>query len=134
MSVPFPALEHAIVQAPLAGGPSTPELAAAVSSAGGLGFLAAGYLTAEAVADQIVRLRELTSAPYGLNIFCLEERTVDAAALEPTPTVSNPRHGRSASSSGSRDSRTTASRPRSRWRRVNARTSSRSRSAARALR
>lgn len=82
MSVRFPALEHAIVQAPLAGGPSTPELAAAVSIAGGLGFLAAGYLTAEAVADQIARLRELTSAPYGLNIFCLEERTVDAAALE----------------------------------------------------
>jgi len=34
-----------IVLAPLAGGPSTPELAAAVSEAGGLGFLAAGYRT-----------------------------------------------------------------------------------------
>jgi nitronate monooxygenase len=30
-----------IVQAPMAGGPSTPALAAAVSNAGGLGFLAA---------------------------------------------------------------------------------------------
>jgi hypothetical protein len=35
--------------APLAGGPSTPRLAAAVTNAGGLGFLAAGYLTASAV-------------------------------------------------------------------------------------
>ena len=35
-----------IVLAPLAGGPTTPQLAAAVSEAGGLGFLAAGYLTA----------------------------------------------------------------------------------------
>ena len=35
-----------IVLAPLAGGPSTPELAAAVSEAGGFGFLAAGYLSA----------------------------------------------------------------------------------------
>jgi len=35
-----------IVLAPLAGGPSTPELAAAVSNAGGFGFLAAGYLAA----------------------------------------------------------------------------------------
>ena len=35
-----------IVLAPLAGGPSTPELAAEVSNAGGLGFLASGYLSA----------------------------------------------------------------------------------------
>ena len=82
MSARFPALEHAIVQAPLAGGPSTPELAAAVSSAGGLGFLAAGYLTAATVADQIAHLRALTPARYGLNIFCLEARAVDADALE----------------------------------------------------
>ena len=38
----FPELRHPIVQAPMAGGPSTPALAAAVSDAGGLGFLAAG--------------------------------------------------------------------------------------------
>jgi nitronate monooxygenase len=39
-----------IVLAPLAGGPSTPELAAAVSNAGGLGFLASGYLPAAELA------------------------------------------------------------------------------------
>ncbi len=78
----FPALEHPIVQAPLAGGPSTPELAAAVSNAGGLGFLAAGYLTVETVAGQIARVQELTEARYGLNIFCLEDRAVDTDALE----------------------------------------------------
>ena len=39
-------LEHPIVQAPMGGGPSTPALAAAVSEAGGLGFLAAGMLSA----------------------------------------------------------------------------------------
>ncbi len=77
----FPALEHPIVGAPLAGGPSTPELAAAVSGAGGLGFLAAGYLSADTVAEQIARVRELTDAPYGLNIFCVEEGAVDTAAL-----------------------------------------------------
>ena len=77
----FPALEHPIVGAPLAGGPSRPELAAAVSSAGGLGFLAAGYLNPGTVADQIARMRTLTDAPYGLNIFCLEEGAVDTDAL-----------------------------------------------------
>jgi nitronate monooxygenase len=58
-----------IVLAPLAGGPATPELAAAVSNAGGLGFLAAGYLTDAALADQIARVRALTSAPLGVNLF-----------------------------------------------------------------
>ena len=42
-----------IIGAPMAGGPGTPALAAAVSNAGGLGFLAAGYLTAEKFADGI---------------------------------------------------------------------------------
>jgi nitronate monooxygenase len=41
-----------IVLAPLAGGPSTPELTAAVSEAGGLGFLAAGYLAASTLAER----------------------------------------------------------------------------------
>ena len=38
-----------IVQAPMAGGISTPELALAVTGAGGLGFLGAGIKPAEAV-------------------------------------------------------------------------------------
>jgi nitronate monooxygenase len=62
-------LEVPIVLAPLAGGPSTPELAAAVSESGGLGFLAAGYLSADATRERIAALRELTARPYGLNLF-----------------------------------------------------------------
>jgi nitronate monooxygenase len=58
-----------IVLAPLAGGPSTPELAAAVSDAGGLGFLAGGYLTAEALAGRIATTRRLTTEPFGVNLF-----------------------------------------------------------------
>src|SRR5215213_8959504 len=58
-----------IVLAPLAGGPSTPELCAAVSEAGGLGFLAAGYLTASELDRRIQRTRALTSRPFGVNLF-----------------------------------------------------------------
>jgi nitronate monooxygenase len=58
-----------IVLAPLAGGPSTPELAAAVSNAGGLGFLAAGYLSAAELADRCRRTGELTGRPFGVNVF-----------------------------------------------------------------
>jgi NAD(P)H-dependent flavin oxidoreductase YrpB (nitropropane dioxygenase family) len=58
-----------IVLAPLAGGPSTPELTAAVSNAGGFGFLAAGYLGASALAERLERTRTLTGAPIGVNLF-----------------------------------------------------------------
>ena len=58
-----------IVLAPLAGGPSTPELTAAVSNAGGFGFLAAGYLAASALAERLERTRTLTDAPIGVNLF-----------------------------------------------------------------
>ncbi|WP_174414989.1 nitronate monooxygenase [Nocardia vinacea] len=58
-----------IVLAPMAGGPSTPELTAAVSAAGGLGLLAAGYLTATDTAARLAATRELTTAPFGVNLF-----------------------------------------------------------------
>ena len=58
-----------IVQAPLAGGPSTPRLAAAVSDVGALGFLAAGYLDAGRVATDIAAVRALTTRVFGVNVF-----------------------------------------------------------------
>src|SRR5215218_9240101 len=58
-----------VVLAPLAGGPSTPELCAAVSEAGRLGFLAAGYLSASELERRIERTRALTSRPFGVNLF-----------------------------------------------------------------
>ena len=61
--------EIPLVLAPLAGGPATPELAAAVSNAGGLGFLAAGYRSAAELAGQRARLDELTGRPFGVNLF-----------------------------------------------------------------
>ena len=70
-----------VVGAPLAGGPSTPALAAAVSEAGGVGFLAAGYKTAAAVEAELHELRELTSQPIGLNLFHPTRDRVDEAAL-----------------------------------------------------
>jgi nitronate monooxygenase len=62
-------MEIPIVGAPLAGGPSTPELAASVSEAGGFGFLAAGYKTAREVGADIEAVRAKTKRPFGVNIF-----------------------------------------------------------------
>jgi nitronate monooxygenase len=71
-----------IVGAPLSGGPSTPALAAAVSEAGGLGFLAAGYKSAAAVEAELTDVRALTARPIGLNLFFPTRERIDGAALE----------------------------------------------------
>jgi nitronate monooxygenase len=62
-------LREPIVGAPMAGGPSTVALTAAVSEAGGLGFLAAGYLSAAVLGEQIEALRDLDIDLFGVNIF-----------------------------------------------------------------
>jgi nitronate monooxygenase len=62
-------LKVPVIVAPMAGGPSTPELAAAGSNAGGLGFVPAGYLTAEAFAERITAMRRLTTGPIAVNLF-----------------------------------------------------------------
>lgn len=61
-----------IVLAPMAGGSGSPELAAAVSNAGGMGSLGAGYLNAQQIKETVARLRELTSRPFNLNLFAIE--------------------------------------------------------------
>ncbi|WP_375341794.1 nitronate monooxygenase [Patulibacter defluvii] len=65
----------------MAGGPTTPELAAAVSDAGGLGFLAAGYRTPPSLAEQLAATRALTDAPFGVNLFAPSGRPAAPAAL-----------------------------------------------------
>jgi nitronate monooxygenase len=66
----------------MAGGPSTPKLAAAVAEAGGLGFLAAGYLTVDAVREQIAAVRALTGKPFGINLFAGPGPPGDVAEVE----------------------------------------------------
>jgi nitronate monooxygenase len=73
---------YPIVQAPMAGGASCPQLAAAVSEAGGLGFLAAGYKTADGMYQEIKQLRGLTGRPFGVNLFMPQPEYADAAAVE----------------------------------------------------
>jgi nitronate monooxygenase len=69
-----------IVLAPLAGGPATVELAVAVSEAGGLGFLAAGYKTAGAVRRDIADFRARSNGPFGVNVFTPPSAPADPVA------------------------------------------------------
>ncbi|MER7763017.1 nitronate monooxygenase [Streptomyces sp. NPDC097619] len=72
---------YPIVQAPMAGGASRPELAAAVSDAGGLGFLAGGYKTTDGMYHEIKRLRALTPRAFGVNLFMPQPALADPAAV-----------------------------------------------------
>lgn len=62
-------IEHPVIAAPMGGGPSTPELVAAVSEAGGMGSLAGAYLAPARIADEIRRVRALTGRPFAVNLF-----------------------------------------------------------------
>jgi nitronate monooxygenase len=62
-------IRHPIVQAPMAGGPTTPGLVAAVSNAGGLGSLGAAYLAPEKLREGVREIRALTEGPFGINLF-----------------------------------------------------------------
>ncbi len=75
-------IHHPIVQAPMAGGVSGPDLAGAVTEAGGLGSLAAGYKTPEAMYEEVKQLRRLTSGPFNVNLFMPQPPTSDPAAVE----------------------------------------------------
>lgn len=69
-----------LVAAPMAGGASTPGLVVATGRAGGLGFLAAGYLTPAALAERISAVRAGDVA-FGVNVFAPNPVPVDPAAF-----------------------------------------------------
>ncbi len=64
-----------IIQAPMAGGATTPELVHAVSTAGGFGFLAAGYLSSAQLEEQIAKTKALGTNSFGVNLFVPNEQS-----------------------------------------------------------
>ena len=80
-------IEVPIVQAPI-GSAVTAELAAAVSSAGGLGMLALTWVSPEEAAHQIRQVRNRTGRPFGVNLvldFPIED--VLTACLDEEVTI-----------------------------------------------
>lgn len=82
-------IELPIVQAPM-GGATTPELVAAVSNAGGLGLAPLWRGDAKSVKHFVRRVKDLTSAPFGVNLNMdfpsLEQ--LDACLEENVPVIS----------------------------------------------
>jgi nitronate monooxygenase len=69
------------IAAPMAGGTSTPGFVRAVHASGGLGFLAAGYKSVEAMQAEIRPLRA-SGVRFGMNVF-----VPDSAQLHPSPDL-----------------------------------------------
>jgi nitronate monooxygenase len=75
-----PLLRRPVVVAPMAGGATTPALVAAAAGAGALGFLAAGYQTADAMRAAIAAVRTAAAGPFGVNLFVPGSPAADPAA------------------------------------------------------
>src|SRR5580692_2732052 len=80
-------VRYPIVQAPMAGGPDTPALVAAVGEAGGLGSLGCAYMPAAKLEAAVAEIRRLTSKPFAINLFV---RGPDSAADEVATAASLP--------------------------------------------
>jgi nitronate monooxygenase len=75
-------IDAPIVQAPMAGGWTTPALVAAVCNAGGLGMLAAARLSVEQLQEQIEAVRRSTSRPFGVNFLIAPPDAAPAGDLD----------------------------------------------------
>jgi len=82
-----------IIQAPMAGGPSTPELVAAVSGAGALGSLAFAYTQPEDMRRAAAAVRERTDRPFAINLFAAPQPgAIDAEAQRAAIAAITPWH------------------------------------------
>jgi nitronate monooxygenase len=84
-------IRHPILLAGMAGGPTTPELVAAVSRAGGLGTFGAAMMTVDALTAAVGRARELTDAPIGVNVLLAKPTPPVAGAPDPAEALAGAR-------------------------------------------
>jgi nitronate monooxygenase len=75
-------IRHPILLAGMAGGPTTPELVAAVSEAGGLGTFGAAGMRREALANAVARARTLTSGPIAVNVLLAPPRPGSSSSAD----------------------------------------------------
>ncbi|MDQ0197915.1 NAD(P)H-dependent flavin oxidoreductase [Neobacillus ginsengisoli] len=83
-------VEYPIIQAPMAGGVTTSKLVAEVSNSGGLGMIGAGYMTPVQIREQIREIRQLTSNPFGINLFVPNEFKVTENEIKSANQFLNP--------------------------------------------
>jgi nitronate monooxygenase len=75
-----------LVAAPMSGGPTTPAMVSAATRAGGLGMLAAGYKTVEAVEAELKTVRA-EGIPFGINLFAPNPLPIDPESYRAYATI-----------------------------------------------
>src|SRR5215207_3666966 len=77
-------VRYPIIQAPMAGGWTTPEMVSAVSNAGGFGVLAGAGVPPERLREDIRVVRARTDRPFGVNFLLAppEPGNTDVAAVQ----------------------------------------------------
>jgi len=80
-------VEHPVVSAGMGGGMADGELAGQVSEAGGLGVVGASWLSPEEIRGHVLRAREITSRPVGVNLLLFENEDLVDDVLADEPAV-----------------------------------------------
>ena len=77
-------IRYPIIQAPMAGGWTTPELVSEVSNAGGLGMLAGARVSPDQLREDIRAVKSRTDRPFGVNFLIAppEPGNEDVAAAQ----------------------------------------------------
>lgn len=75
-----------LIAAPMSGGPTTPAMVSAATRAGGLGTLAAGYKTVEAVEAELKTVRG-EGIPFGINLFAPNPLPIDPESYRAYATI-----------------------------------------------
>ncbi|MCP3032046.1 nitronate monooxygenase [Halobacillus sp. A1] len=83
---------YPIIQAGMAGGVTTPELAATVSNSGALGMIGAGYMTPEVLEEAVIQVKDRTDQSFGVNLFIPEIPAIMAEEVEKANTILKPFH------------------------------------------
>src|SRR3954469_21123482 len=83
-------IKYPIIQAPMAGGITTSKLVAEVSNSGGLGMIGAGYMTPIQMREQIQEIKQLTSNPFGINLFVPNKFIVMENQIKSSNQLLNP--------------------------------------------
>jgi nitronate monooxygenase len=87
-------IKHPIFLAPMAGSGGTPELAAAVSNAGGLGAWGGAYSKPDEIATAIRRIRQLTDRPFNINLFAGGYETDSTTDPQPMLEIMHEAHAK----------------------------------------
>ncbi|GGE81038.1 NAD(P)H-dependent flavin oxidoreductase [Priestia taiwanensis] len=78
-------ITYPIIQAGMAGGPTTAKLVAHVSEAGALGTLGAAYMSPDQLRQATKEIKQQTSKPFAVNLFCtnMEDNTKGIERVQP---------------------------------------------------